>query len=337
MSLDSQDTSTTSSGDSGAQASTADTSSQATESKSTGYSVTDPGYDAGFAASEDDDDETSTTEENPSEGTDDASGETTEETAETPTVDDDSASANEDGISDEVLDRASELGYTLQELRTFKSEATLLKDIERVEKLQQRLLAKGKPTTKTETKAEQEPEPEPEPDWEAMVEAGHDPEAVEVNKKTWQRLQRAEAAVRDMAKAERERAWIAQCERFDDALNTFGDEYKSILGEGRRGDLLKTSPEAARNREQVFKKMIGLRNLYEQTGDPMPSERELIQEAVHAAFWKQTQKMARGKLTNEIKKAGSQALSRPRSAGTKQLVGADLASAKEADFWKKFA
>ena len=318
----------------------AETSSAPVSESKSNYAVTDPGYEADIIPDAEGNEldalrAENTKEKTPSEESGDASttdeGDT-EETAETQPTDD---AADSDGISDELLDRATELGYTLDEIKGFRDEKSLEKEVSRVEKLQQRLQQRqaGKTPAKTEDAPTEEAEPEP--NWDELVEAGHDPDVVELQKKNWQRATKAEALVKQMYQAEQDRAWTAQCERFDESLNNLGAEYKTLFGTGRRGDLLKSSPEAAANRDIVFEKLAMLRTGYQQLGKPVPSESELIQEAVQASFYKQAQTIARKALTNQIKKAGSQALSRPNSAGTKALSGPALATAKEQDFWRK--
>lgn len=333
--------------------SAAESSESSSSSKSnSGYSVTDPGYDSGLSGSDDEgSDLESLIAENkskaekpakaekptkqPSEKSDDASdaeneGETEEE-AETESP---AEAATPNGISDELLDRAVELGYTIAEIKGFRSEKSLEKEVARVEQLQKRMQARqaGKTPANDESKAE---DSEPEPNWEEMVEAGHDPDIVAMQKKMWERATKAEALVKQVYQSEQDRAWTAQCERFDDSLNKLGEEYKTILGSGRRGELLKTSPEQAANRATVFEKMLVLKNGYAQAGKKIPSDDDLIQEAVQASFWKQTHTIARDQLKREIKKIGSQALSRPHSSGNRPLTGQALATAKEAEFWKK--
>ena len=307
-------------------------------SEGRGYSVTDPGYEAdGQESSENDLEQLITenkTKNNPSDTSDDASeadGET-EETAETPTKVE-SAKSNE--ISDELLDRAAELGYTLDEIKSFRSGKSLEKEITRVETLQKRMQQRqsGKQSAQ-ESPATETSEVEPEPNWEELIEVGHDPDVIAMQKQMWQRATKAEAMVKQIVQAEQDRAWSAQSQRFDDSLNNLGEEYRAILGTGTRGNLAKSSPEAAANRDLVFEKMQILKNGYMQAGKPMPTENDLIQEAVQASFYKQAQTIARKALTSEIKKSGSQALSRPRSAGNKSLAGSDLAMAKERAFWK---
>lgn len=307
------------------------TSASETPAAGSGYSATDPGFDAGLDSGEDELASliAENTKSKPSETLDDASDakSETEETVETPADD----AADSDGISDELLDRAFELGYTVDDLKSFSDSKSMEREISRVEKIQKRLAERQGTKPKEDAPVE---ETDPEPNWDELVELGHDPDIVALNKKTWQRAQAAESQARQIIQAEQNRAFEAQCNRFDEALNKM-EGFESILGSGRRGDLAKASPEHVANRQKVFTKMQMLAAGYEQAGMPVPPEADLIQEAVQASFYKHAQEIARKSLTKQIKKAGSQALSRPRSAGGKPLSGQQLAIAKEQEFWNK--
>jgi hypothetical protein len=295
------------------------------------YSVSDPGYDAGNLEPVDELAEliAENTTKQPSETSDDAS-ETdgvTEETVNTP-ADDESVDSDTE-ISDELLDRALALNYTIDQMKEFSDAKALETEINRVESLQKRV--KERESSKSKVPETQE---DPEPNWEELVEQGHDPDAIAIQKRTWDKAKQTEALARQVIQAEQARAYEAQCNRFDDVLNSMSDEFGTILGTGRRGELLKASPEQARNRQAVFTKMSVLRQSYELAGVDVPPEADLIQEAVHASFYKHATKTAREKLKGDIKKANSQSLSRPNSGGAKPLTGTRLAEQKENEFWK---
>lgn len=311
------------------------------ESSNEGYSVTDPGYE--FLDPVEDSIESLRAEntKTPSETSDDASkpeGDAeagtdggTEEAAEQPTSGNDAA--GDFDISDELLDRAVAVGYELSDIRDFKDAKAFEKELARVERLQQRLQEKK---TGAEPPADEEPPPEAEkePDWDQLINDGHDPDIIELQKKNWQRATAAEAQVKELRRIETERAIAAQSDRFDEVLNGLGEEYTPLLGKGRRAELINSSPEVAANRQKVFTTMTILRTGYQQSGQPVPSDTELIQQAVQASFYKQTQELARSAIKRQIKNAGSQALSRPRSGGKDQLSGPDRALEKEREFWK---
>lgn len=309
---------------------------------SSGYSVTDPGIEIGpevddgvdvlAALRAENGLDPDTKRKKPSETLDDAS-DTDGEAEETETAPTDDA-ADSDGISDELLDRAATLGYTVAEIKGFTDAKAFEKEVSRVERIQERLQQR-QGEKKDPPVTDPAPEEDPEPDWDAMIEEGHDPSTIELNKKTWQRAHAAETLVKQMVSAEKQREWNAQCERFDTTLNNLGEEYKALFGEGRRGDLLKASPEAAANRDRVFQQMQILRTGYQAAGIPVPAEAQLINEAVQSSFHKQTQEIARKAITSQIKKSSKQALSRPHSTGAKPLSGEPKALAMERDFWKQ--
>ena len=297
------------------------------ESKSN-YSVTDPGY-SDEAESEvtleslraENETKPSSTEDDASEVETDSTEETTEESP--------VETAESNDISDELLDRATELGYTLDEIKGFRSEKSLEKEISRVETLQKRLQERqGKKPT-----AEPDPVDDPEPKWDEMIQAGHDPDNVAIQKQLWQRATNAEAMVKQVFQAEQDRALTAQSERFDDTLNKL-EGYAKILGSGRKGEIEKASPDHAANRQTVFTTMQILKRGFEEAGKPVPSEEKLIKAAAMASFPDHTEQTVREKLKADIKKAGSQALSRPHSTGAKPLSGEPRALALEADYWK---
>lgn len=330
----------------------AETASVATESApsqetktSTGYSVTDPGYEtnepvedvlSALIAENKKSKPSETTAKANAVETDDASetetdgdGETEETASETESTVSDAA----DDISDELLDRAIAVGYELEDIRDFKDAKSLEKELSRVERLHQRLQGKK---AGTETAADPEPEPESkEPDWDQLISDGHDPDIIALQKSNWQRATAAEAMVKQLQQAETIRAAEAQSNRFDEVLNGLGAEYEPILGKGSRVALSKSAPEAAANRQKVFTKMAVLKRGYELSGEPVPPEAELIQEAVQASFYKQAQEFARNSIKKQIKNAGSQALSRPRSGSAKELPGPERALVKEQEFWKR--
>ncbi len=307
-----------------------ETAAVETNDSGTGYSATDPGYEA----FEDSDEESSNTEQ-PSETSDEASGTTTEETVKTPAVE----TVDSETISDELLDKAFELGYSIDDLKKFDDVKSLEREITRVAKFQERFKVHeaGKvPVTEQPPEADLPVDDEnTPPDWEELIEQGHDPDMVALQKKNWERAERAEAQVRQLTQIERQRAFEAQCERFDATLNNIGDEFKDVFGTGNRGELLTKSPEQAQNRQQVFDKMNMLRHGYLTAGKRVPEESELIQEAVHASFYKHAQTTAREKLKGDIKKSGSQALSRPNSGGATPLNGPSKALQMEQEYWKR--
>lgn len=149
------------------------------------YTATDPGYEIILEAEPETNELAKLIEENkkpkPSETSDDAS-ETdgdTEEAAETPT--DDEAAVSQEP-SDELLDRALELGYTLAELKSFKDVQSLETEVARVEKVHKRLLERQAATQPVVQEVTTPVEENPEPKWDELIEQGHDPDIVALQK-----------------------------------------------------------------------------------------------------------------------------------------------------------
>jgi len=314
-----------------------ESSAPAPASSSSPYSVVDPGYTADAPEESSDDVLSDLKAENaPKESSaEEAPTEPAEKSADAGDNAEESAESDED-FSDELLSRAAALGYTVADIKSFRSEKSLEKEVSRVERIQQRLAQQVSPQVSPAEQPEPTAAPDAaaEPDWQQMIADGYDEKFVEMQQRTWQRAQAAEAGLRQLQQAAQQREFESQVERFDQTLADLGEEYKSLFGEGSMRDVKKTSPESAKKRVEVFHKFQQLKNSYLMNRLPLPPEKELIEEAVHARFWKQTKTLARKELTNDIKKAGSQALSRPRSTGRQALTGATAALAKEQEFWK---
>lgn len=246
-----------------------------------------------------------------------------------------------DDFSDELLDRAAALGYELEDLREFQTPDALEKEVRRVEKLQQRFAAK-KPadTGKADKKDDsEEADDDIEPDWDQMLEDGFSEEIVKQNRRNWKLSSEAKELrkqVEKLQQAEQLRMAESTTNRFDDALNELPDEFEDILGKGRLAELKRTNPDAVKNREQVFTHVQILRNGYKASGVDVPPEKELIKRAVNSLFSDQVNTNARKHVRNELKKTGSQGLSRPRSGTDRDVPGEQRAMDKEAAFRKKF-
>lgn len=327
-------------GESGGSGSGESSPSPSASESTSSYSAVDPGYTADAPEDSSGDELADLKAENtpPKTSADEAPAEPVEASTDAGGDAEESAESGDD-FSDELLNRAVALGYTVADIKSFRSEKSLEKEISRVERIQQRLAAK------TPEAAEIAPEPEPtvapeeaaEPDWEQMVADGYDEKFVKMQQRTWQRAQAAEAGLRQIQQEHQRREFDAQVQRFDMTLANLGMEYESLFGAGSMVEVKKASPEMAQKRVEVFHKFQQLKNSYLMNQLPLPPEKELIEEAVHARFWKQTKTLARKELTNDIQKAGSQALSRPRSTGRQALTGTSNALAKEQTFWKKFS
>jgi hypothetical protein len=313
-----------------------------------GYGVTDPGYETVTPVEDElaalraentkkpipsdetppDDASSEVSDDAGSEDTDDSA----EETGETPAVESDASTDSADEISDELLDRAIAVGFELDDVKDLTDAKAFEQAVARVEKLQARLQGKKQGDAPDAETAQSE---SPAPDWDQMIEDGHDPDIIALQKANYERTVAAEAEVRRLREAEQARAAQAQIAAFDSQLDRLGDDYVSLFGKGSADELRETNRKAFDNRGIVFDKMNVLRRGYEASGQKVPPESVLIREAVQASFYEQTQEIVRNSIKKQIKNAGSQALSRPRSGGEKALTGQAKALAIEEEFWKK--
>ena len=307
--------------------------SQSAASESTSnYSAVDPGVSSETWFTDDD-----LTTKSESETSDDESSET-DNVGETEEHDNSSAGDDAaDELSDELIDRAFALGYTVDDLKAVNDAKSLEQEISRVERLNARLSqgAKKPPEEKPKETAPESDEAEKEPDWESMIEAGHDPEVIALQKRTWQRAQQAEARANQLFQAEQNRAMEAQVKRFDDTLSSM-EGFKDLFGSGSKAELDKSAPSQAQNRQKVFTEMNIIRRGYEAANVPVPSEEKLIEKAVFSLFHQHVTRQAREALKKDIRKAGEQSLSRARTTKADDAAGPDKALELERQFRKRF-
>lgn len=235
-------------------------------------------------------------------------------------------------IDDELIDRALDAGFTAEELRQMQSSAALRQAVSLAERLAAR--EKERKSAGGDSKSSPAKDTEiSEPNWQQMLDDGHDPQIVKVQQTVWQQANAARSMAQQIAAAEADRAFQAQCQRFDSELSAMTD-LTSVLGTGTLSELTASNPAQAANRQRVFTQMEVLRRGYEVTGRQVPSESQLIRAAAASAFPDQIQKNARQQVKQSIRNANSQALPRSGSGSKRPLTGPDAARQKEAEFWK---
>lgn len=316
------------------------------------YSQVDPGDDRTLespAPAEKSADETSE-----SETLDEPGDEAQEPDAEQSADESEPAEKAAEDIGDDLLDRVATLGLDYSDIKQFRKASTLSAYLDQVEKLQTRLAARQQ---KPETPA---PETEKKPDFKAKINSvkeriakmhadGAPDDEIEVHRENLdlletfaenQRLQ--EERITELLKhttTQQEAAAKRQYEEtvasFEKSINGLGDEYKTLFGKGSVKDL---KPAELANRQKVWKTMDKLARLYDMDGEPTPEIDQLLNEAVALKFNKYNQQIARAKLKDDFKKAGSQTITRARpSGGEQQLTGEAAAIAKSAEFFAKNA
>lgn len=255
-----------------------------------------------------------------------------QEAGESPKKDEEAA----DDISENLIERAAKIGYTFEDIKGFRSNTALQRELDRVERLQSRFPAyKSEKAEKTET---------PESpimveftkqiaDQKALIEQmktdEYDPKIIQMAENQLRIIQgqherqieldrrnaEQEARLGQQQEEMQQRALERETATFESELAGLGKEYEALFGTGPGEKMDRNSQEFA-NRQKVWQQAqataVGLQTL----GLPVPSKSELYQQAVNAKFGSHVSQLARQKLKSDIKEAGSQALTRSRPAGS---------------------
>ena len=284
----------------------------------------------------------------------DDSGSDTEPSDETAAAD--AAADSEDSadtISDDLLNRALDLGWDASKLLHFRSEKSLERELTRAEDIRDRLEAKqaqSKPETDTAphpaealvTKLEQRLEKMLEEGTADEDQIGALKDTLEIAKltlsenKSLKTQQQKDKLEREQEKADREQEKLqrlhqAKEQRFDAVLEKLNDKLGGAFGTGPGTKLDKNSAEF-KTRNATWTRWLALQQAFPETPDE-----ELIEEAAAAALHKRTNELARKKLVADIRKASGQTLARSRPPGTKPLEGEEKARAATREFFAKNA
>lgn len=201
-------------------------------------------------------------------------------------------------ISEELLGRAKDAGLSEEDAREFGSAKALEKHLT--------LIGKGKPAEKKEDEAEEIPDL-PEDD-------DYSPEIVKGWKAMKTRLQSLEAENKAFKTERIEHAQAERIRSFDNACDSAGEEYASILGTTK--DAHKKDSEFGKNRAKVFDEMHVLAKSYRESGKPIPEEKDLLKRALSNLFGEETQKQARKQIASKIEKRKGSILPRPTNRTT---------------------
>lgn len=238
---------------------------------------------------------------------------------------------NADFYDDDLIDRALDAGLTAEDLR----EATSANHVRNMISLAERMRARsangnngGKTQPATTTQSEIK-----EPDWQQMLDDGHDPQIITVQKSVWQQALAARSAAEALQKAESDRAFARQCEQFDNELDGMNG-YEAVLGKGRIDTLRTSNPQQAAARQKVYTQMEVLRAGLAAMNQPPLDEQQLIRAAVAATFPTHAASNARQTLKRDISTTARQAVPQPTGGARRPLTGAQAAADKEEQFWK---
>ncbi len=126
----------------------------------------------------------------------------------------------------------------------------------------------------------------------------------------------------------------AAIERFDQSIESLGDEYADLLGKGRTSGLSMDSPTYAK-RQELWDEVNFRREVFHKRGLPPPSDGALFAHAVKVVFADKHAELARKALDAKVSKRKSQAVSRPTHRKSAQLSGVERAAARVEAFKKK--
>lgn len=122
-------------------------------------------------------------------------------------------------------------------------------------------------------------------------------------------LNSASGAVQSMQQSHQQRLQGEMVQRFDDRIGALGDEYESVLGKGRVGDIGADSDEM-KNRNKLYTRMSTLAGEYQRNNQPIPTEEKLFNESLASVFTEQSKSLARKKVVGAVRKTGGQIIGR---------------------------
>lgn len=226
-------------------------------------------------------------------------------------------------FSQEVLNRASQAGITIETARRFGSEQELNSFLNRFDQ--------PKEEPKQETKQEDD-EYVP-----LENEDDYDPEFVKMHKERFElrkeikELKNQQQSVQDY---ERQRNQERLLNDFDSMVKKTPEEFKDYLGEEEFKNI-SPGTDHYRNRERVMQEMVAIRTGYVQSGMTPPSMQELYDRSINALFPDAVKKAAQKELETQLKKDSGKTLHRPGGRATNtnsQLSGEDRAVQKSIEF-----
>lgn len=242
----------------------------------------------------------------------------TDETDEADTVDpvEDRAPEPEEttDVDEDLLARARDAGLSDDDISEF-TEAQLEKALT----LYDRKLIKGElepaePEPEEEVIAEEPPVEFDPKDYGLDPEFG-DPAVIEAFKKLHEKGQdaskRMSQEIGGLKDHIRNQAREAFQGRFDSFVNELPKEYQELLGEGPTADLMEESSEFQLRKDVADTANALAKQLMEQPGKPLPSEKKLLKRAMYAVLAEQATEIEKKRATKEAKKRKSRTSAPP--------------------------
>lgn len=280
---------------------------------------------------------------------------------------DDSVSGEdgEDSVADEagipgsdfdesLLNRAAQLGFNYNDVKSFGSNALLKLAVERSESLARSILEQQSSSTPVSPKladpgsqlpnpAEQRHAAEEER-IKALEEDGYGDDAVALmrsqNDEFLRQARLIDSLQSQSRQAQEQAAHAARMEeevRFertmDGYLEKLGDEYSPLFGKGASAEMSQGTQEFA-NRARLFQVAAGMKEMYAQRGWEIPSESRVFEMAVNAEFGDRSREIARNEVKSQLKRSSRATTARPSRSAGKALTGVERAVARSEEFFK---
>jgi hypothetical protein len=212
-------------------------------------------------------------------------------------------------ISDQLLARAVNIGFSLADARTAESEESLERIVSSLEDAQA-AITEADTTTESEDPFADLPKLDPEV---------YEPEVIksfeqlkDVIKQQAEKLQDIEGRQEQQAQATQE-ARAAEVEQwFDGRVSALGEDFVEALGSGSFSSLDHASPQYAK-RSAIADQVGVLLAGYQAQGMQPPSDNELFDAAVRLVLPGEHQKISERKLESNLKKRAGQHLNRASS------------------------
>jgi hypothetical protein len=267
-------------------------------------------------------------------GKEEAAEKTEEQTEEKPAV-----------IDDALLTRAVRAGLDLSEAKTFGSAAALSKTLDLLESRSGKETATTTDTATGEAKPFEvkpfevkfENEEELDPEIVKTVKGVNEHYAAQIGELNKHVAGTVKALQDEIASLKTQLGGIsesAEVERFDNAINTLGDEYAELFGSGSGHDLDQKSAQF-KNRVTLFNELATISKGIAASGKPMPQFKTIFQKAVASAFGSETTKLSVKKAVSATEKRNSQVTHRPSHRLGKPVSTEEKLIEQSNDFDKK--
>ncbi len=253
-------------------------------------------------------------------------------------------------FSPDLLQRASRLGFTAEEVLDFGSDRALSRAIAGQERLISHFADmqdadEGDTSSKPNADSKQAG-----PDVDALIQQLRDNEFGEEiidpiaalhqqNQMLMQRLDEMSQATQQFrdstAQAQQREQANQMLTWFDRGLSELPDSYQKLVGEGPTGSVDRESAEF-KNRDRLYHMAHSLQSNWQANGFTGPHDTKILEAAAHAAFGAHARTAARQEVKSKMRRNGGQTVSRPSQNRNGETVDPRERAAQAVEnFWKK--